>query len=244
MKRCVFAGPTLAGERIDPAIARFEPAALGSVFRAVEAGYRRIGIVDGYFGNVPSVWHKEILHAIASGAEVIGAASMGALRAAELSFYGMRGIGRIYRLYRSGLWTDDDEVAVIHATAELAFVPLSDAMANIRFTLRRLKRAGALEPAVEQELARRMKALHFSERTREAIAAAAATAAGASQGARLMQRYAEGYVDIKKQDALALIAALGVESPLRPATPAWQFPQTGHWRRQFEREIDDVPALR
>ena len=44
-----------------------------------EAGYRRIGIIDGHFGNVPSVWHKEILFALSKGVEVSGAASMGAL---------------------------------------------------------------------------------------------------------------------------------------------------------------------
>ena len=80
-------------------ISRYGPVALGSVYRAVEAGYRRIGIVDGLFGNFPAVWHKEILFAIASGVEVSGAASMGALRAAELSRFGMIGSGRIYRMF-------------------------------------------------------------------------------------------------------------------------------------------------
>src|SRR4029079_10840709 len=63
MKTCLFVGPTLSGETIASGIQRFGPVAMGSVFRAVEAGYLRIGIVDGYFGNVPSVWHKEILFA-------------------------------------------------------------------------------------------------------------------------------------------------------------------------------------
>ena len=43
-----------------------------------------IGIIDGYFERVPSVWHKEILWAMAEGIHVFGSASMGALRAAEL----------------------------------------------------------------------------------------------------------------------------------------------------------------
>ena len=94
---------------------------MGSVFRAVEAGYRRIGILDGHFGNVPSVWHKEILFAMSEGVEVAGAASMGALRAAELHRFGMIGVGRIYRFFRSGLFTDDDELAVIHAPETLRF---------------------------------------------------------------------------------------------------------------------------
>ena len=55
-----------------------------------------IGIIDGYFEIVPTVWHKEILWAMAQGIHVFGAASIGALRAAELDAFGMRGIGRIY----------------------------------------------------------------------------------------------------------------------------------------------------
>src|SRR5882757_8592926 len=77
---CVFVGPTRVKRADYPAIDFFPPAALGSVFRAMERGYRRIGIIDGFFGNTPSVWHKEILFAISKGFEVSGAASTGALR--------------------------------------------------------------------------------------------------------------------------------------------------------------------
>ena len=55
-----------------------------------------IGVIDGYFEIVPTVWHKEILWAMQAGIHVYGAASIGALRAAELDVFGMRGIGRIY----------------------------------------------------------------------------------------------------------------------------------------------------
>jgi hypothetical protein len=243
MEACLFAGPTLYREQIPQGIQRFGPAAMGSVFRAVEAGYRRVGIVDGYFGNVPSVWHKEILFAMAAGVEVIGAASMGALRAAELSAFGMVGIGRIYRLFRSGLWTDDDEVAVIHATESLAFCPVSDAMANIRFTLRRLRRLGALEPSLERVLAYRMKARHFSQRTHDELERQAKQLAGDANANRLMQRFAQEYVDMKKIDALALVAYLTHDSARTRRPPPWRFPATGHWQKQFQRDMADIPQL-
>ncbi len=243
MKACLFVGPTLYREQINPGIQRFGPAAMGSVFRAVEAGYRRIGIIDGYFGNVPSVWHKEILFAITAGVEVIGAASMGALRAAELSAFGMIGIGRIYRLFRSGAWTDDDEVAIIHATESLAFCPVSESMANIRFTLRRLRRLGAMESALETVLVHRMKARHFSQRTRDEIKHQAKQLAGDANAHRLMQRFAQKYVDVKKMDALALVAYLTQHCAVMRRPPTWRFPATGQWQKQFEHDIADIPPL-
>lgn len=244
MKTCVFAGPTLYREPWPREIRRYGPVALGSVFRAVEAGFLRVGIVDGLFGNAPSVWHKEILYAISAGVEVVGAGSMGALRAAEVSAFGMVGIGRIFRLFRSGLWTDDDEVAVIHAGEELDYCPLSETMANVRFTLRRLRRSGALDREVEAELVRRMKARHFSQRTREALSEEASLLVGRSAAARLLDQFERGYVDAKRCDARALLAY--VNRPGRPTESerAPDFPETGHWRRQFGVALADVPPLR
>ena len=60
---------------------------------------RDIGIIDGYFEATPTVWHKEILWAMTQGIHVYGAASIGALRAAELHDFGMVGIGRVYEAF-------------------------------------------------------------------------------------------------------------------------------------------------
>ena len=217
---------------------------MGSMFRAVEAGYRRVGIVDGYFGNTPSVWHKEILYAISQGVEVVGAASMGALRAAELCQFGMVGIGRIFRLFRMGLWKDDDEVAVLHATAELDYCPLSDAMANIRFTLRRLRRMGCIMPEVEADLLRRLKDRHFSRRTREELGFEAATLVGQQDAPRLMDDFEREYVDVKKDDAQTLVAYLNRMPADKQQQVRHGFLATGHWRGQFEKALKDVPPLR
>ncbi len=245
MNTCLFAGPTLYRADITSEIKRFGPAAMGSIYRAVEAGYRRVGIVDGYFGNVPSVWHKEILYALAEGVEVVGAASMGALRAPELSAYGMVGVGRIYRLYRSGRFTDDDEFAVIHAPHFLEFRPLSHAMVNIRYTLRRLSRLGGVDPAMARVLVQQMKTRHFSLRTDEALSQEIrhlCTNANVDADP-VIRRFASEYVDVKRSDARTLVDYLAQEPhPVaRPTT--WDFPSTGHWRRQFIRDIADVPQL-
>jgi hypothetical protein len=139
----VFVGPTRL-EKDQDRIHFFAPAVLGSVFQAVLAGYKVICIIDGYFGNVPSVWHKEILFALKSGTAVCGASSMGALRAAELHAYGMIGFGWVYRAFRRGVLQDDDEVCVIHAVPELNFEPLSEAMVNIRRSLAGMRGRGLI----------------------------------------------------------------------------------------------------
>lgn len=244
MKTCVFAGPTLYREPWPTGIRRYGPAAMGSVFRAVEAGFRRVGIVDGLFGNAPSVWHKEILYAISAGVEVVGAGSMGALRAAELSGFGMIGIGRIFRLFRSGLWSDDDEVAVIHASEELDYCPLSETMANVRFTLRRLRRVGLLDRIVEEELVRRLKAQHFSRRTREALHEEALRLVDADAAAQLSDEFERRYVDAKRLDAKALMAHLTRPCSVEPRQRGRDFQPTRHWREQFETALADVPPLR
>ena len=104
MRACVFVGPTLRAEDLAPDgdIVVLPPVAQGDVYRAAQAQPSAIGIVDGYFEGALSVWHKEILWAMVEGIHVFGSASMGALRAAELHPFGMRGIGRIFEAFRDG----------------------------------------------------------------------------------------------------------------------------------------------
>ena len=102
--RVLFAGPSLSGEistlkRKFPGLDIRPPAACGDILRAVRDGAKAIGLIDGYFGDLPSVWHKEILFALHNGVAVAGGASMGALRAAECAPFGMVGLGSIYEDY-------------------------------------------------------------------------------------------------------------------------------------------------
>ena len=76
----------------------------GDVYRATLDQVQTIAIIDGYFDRVPAVWHKEILWALNMGIRVIGAASMGAIRAAELAPFGMEGVGRILRHSAMECW--------------------------------------------------------------------------------------------------------------------------------------------
>ncbi len=235
MKKCIFIGPTMAELPKVAGIDFFWPASLGSIYRAVGQGYDIIGIVDGVFGNVPSVWHKEILYALSQGCHVAGASSMGALRAAELHPYGMTGTGLIYRLYRCGLVEDDDELSLSHAEPKFNCAPLTFPMINMRLTLRQLVRKGFLQASRAQQLCENLKAVHFSYRDERKIGQIF------ENGEADPRLFAAHYVDQKKADARQLIDFIGkLNSARRSRT---EFPETIFWRRQFVEELADIPPL-
>ncbi len=106
MNVIVFTGPTLSASdaRKELEALYLPPAAQGDVYRAARTRPVAIGIIDGVFDQVPSVWHKEILWAMSQGIHVFGSASMGALRAAEIAAFGMTGVGEIFRGIRTARW--------------------------------------------------------------------------------------------------------------------------------------------
>ena len=135
MRIAIFLGPTLPGAEAAQVLdaVYLPPARQGDVYRLVRDHHpQTIGLVDGYFHQVAAVWHREILFALSEGAHVFGAASMGALRAAELHAFGMRGVGAIFEAYRKGAYAPypapferDDEVAIEHGPAKVARISTS-----------------------------------------------------------------------------------------------------------------------
>ncbi|WP_343044614.1 TfuA-like protein [Allomesorhizobium camelthorni] len=121
-------------------------------------------LIDGSFQTEPAVRHKEILWALSLGIPVIGAASMGALRAAEL-FPHMQGVGLVYRWYRRFAFARDDAVAVLHGPAELNFAPLTQAMIDLRMTVRSAYRQRLLSANLRASLDRAANRLNFRDRT-------------------------------------------------------------------------------
>ncbi len=188
----VFLGPSLprrAAEAILTADYR-PPAGQGDLFRACSDAPRAIALIDGVFKDAPTVRHREILWALSRGIPVFGASSMGALRAAELSEQGMIGEGLIYRWYRRFALLPDDAVGVTHSPAEVGAHPLSQALVDIRRSLRAAERAGALTPAEGKALMAQQTALPFPDRRMPREAAAYAVSAKANDARRLLQRLA------------------------------------------------------
>ena len=168
----VFLGPTLpvakAADVIDAVFLR--PVAQGDVLLAAHAFRpRAMVLIDGHFEDRPAVRHKEILWAMAQGITVIGAASMGALRAAELYPFGMIGVGLIYRWYRRWPLAPDDAVAVHSAPPELGFLPLTDSMVDLQRTFSGLMRSKRISPEERDRLTRTAGNMSFRDRSLDAV---------------------------------------------------------------------------
>ncbi len=211
MDAIIFSGPSLPPEAAVHFLeAEYRPpVSEGDVYRAALDGAAVIGLIDGYFENVPSVWHKEILWAMERGITVFGAASMGALRAAELDAFGMIGVGRIFRAYRDAWLEDDDEVAVIHGPPELGYPALSEAMVNIRRTLDAAVVEGVISPALRADLAAIAKDTFYARRSYPAlIRDARSSGLPAAQLDALLDWLPTGRIDQKRQDAVDMLVAI------------------------------------
>ncbi|MCG5483934.1 MAG: TfuA domain-containing protein [Sinorhizobium meliloti] len=201
----VFLGPTLRlaeAEKILDAI-YLQPAAQGDVLLAAHAFRPRAMIlIDGQFEDRPAVRHKEILWAMAQGIVVIGAASMGALRAAELDAFGMIGVGLVYRWYRRfGLGplsnpAPDDAVAVHSGPRELGFPPLTDALVDLQRTFSAWWRLGVVSRSERDRLTTFARNLNFRERSLSAVLQAAGCAQERSKELR------EQMIGQKRHDAI------------------------------------------
>ena len=233
MELIVFAGPSVRTP--DAAAARHiefrPPARCGDITRAVRETPTMIGLIDGVFETAASVWHKEILHALEHGIGVLGAASMGALRAVELEQFGMIGIGEIFRAYRDGWIEDDDEVAVVHGPAELGYLPLTEAMVNIRATLKAAQQADILRQCEADVFCIVAKGLFYKQRTWPRILADTAARGVAGCVAERFGRWRMTCgIDVKRRDAQLLIDAMLNPCPaLRSCATSFVASRTKYW---------------
>jgi len=201
------------------------PAKRGDITRAAEDGARIIGLIDGVFFQDCAVAHREVLAVLRAGVRVVGASSMGALRAAELDSLGMEGVGEIYRAYREGRLVADDEVALLFDPE--MFVPLSEPLVNIRATLQEALASGVIGADAARALLEAARALYFPDRAYDAIIEAAEGKADPEDLARFLAFAGEHAVDQKREDALMALEyirdlARGVEpagSTIPPRSP-------------------------
>ncbi len=232
----IFTGPTLAPDEVTAVLpARvLPPVAQGDLARAVLDRPRIIGIIDGYFDRVPAVWHKEILWAMSEGVHVFGAASMGALRAAELHTFGMVGVGQIFEAFRDGHLTDDDEVAVAHGPAETGYRAIAEAMVDVRVTLKRARAEGLLTDAQADRLVAIAKGRFYPHRSYPEILEQAEQEGMPADTARALLRWLrEGRVSMKRRDAAELLSVIRAfaETDPPPLQVGYTLAQTTMWSR-------------
>jgi len=171
MKPVIFAGPSIYHLQLppEPGFDLVPPAQCGDILKAVQEGRRVIGLIDGVFETGPAVWHKEIMFALAEGCTVLGASSMGAIRAAECFRFGMIGVGQIFDDYRTGRRTADADVAILHGPGELGYVPLTAALVDVDDAILRMGAAGVLSGTLGETLQQRAKKTYFKSRTWEVL---------------------------------------------------------------------------
>jgi hypothetical protein len=247
----VFLGPTLdrASAMAELDALYLPPVAQGDVYRAARKRPRAIGIVDGYFDRMPSVWHKEILWALSRGIYVFGAASMGALRAAELAEFGMIGVGHIFKSFHDGVLEDDDEVAIAHSSAEDGYRAQSDAMVDIRASVSAALAAGVVGEESAIQLISLAKSLPYPERSlRRLVRDARGVNLPCAEA--LADWFPEHAVPRKRNDALMMLRAmrqmLGVWRD--PFVARFRFEHTDAWESAKnyvspDPADDDQPAL-
>ncbi|MET0748313.1 MAG: TfuA-like protein [Rhizobium sp.] len=232
--RVIFAGPTVHAANLQPSV-EYQlrpPARQGDVFRAVQDGAHVIGLIDGVYEDVPAIWHKEILYGLSKGVHTFGAASMGALRAAECSPFGMVGIGQIYEDYASGRLENDSDVAQSHAPADMGYLPLSEALVNVHATLCHCLERCLITEDEHDRLQVAAERIFFKNRTyRQLTRAAIPNVERAGTVLAILKAHS---VNLKFDDAQRLIEAV-VRTPDQRFDPQfdWTFEATRFWNSSF-----------
>ncbi|MFF2657294.1 TfuA-like protein [Kitasatospora sp. NPDC058032] len=203
-------------------------------------------IIDGLYHQTPALRHKEILAAMGRGVSVVGAASIGALRAAELQPFGMAGVGAVFRAYVNGEIDGDDEVAVGQEPGGRQRA-LTWPLVNLRHVLRIAREEGAADARTCAGLLEPLRAVYYPQRSTAAVLAVLRREGATHLADWLRDRRADDpyFGDLKRLDALEAIGA-AVSGALPPApgrvpAGAWD---TGYHRRWVNETVaEDVGAL-
>ena len=235
----LFAGPSIVGLTLPEWIEVRQPAVCGDLARLLGELPAAVGLIDGSFGIAPTVWHKEILDLLSRGVRVLGGASIGALRAAELEDCGMEGIGAIFAAYRAGSIERDDAVMLLQAPGRLGFQPLTVALVDAEYALLAVG-GDAQETRIMQRIVRTMP---YELRTWDRCLDAYRTRTGRTFS--VPGGVLGAQASLKRRDAELLVERL-VEAAQMPATSRPPPPpMTGHYLRMVARTpIDAAPSHR
>lgn len=161
----IFLGPSLSIEKAKKILEADyrKPAKKGDLFQLIFNETKIVGLIDGYFLQDYPPTPIEVYNLVKKKeTKVYGSSSLGALRAVELSKYGMIGVGKIFNLFRNGILDSDDEVAV-------TFTDYSDykseALIDIRYNLFLAQKMKVIDKEVKRIILRVSKQTYFPYRT-------------------------------------------------------------------------------
>ena len=176
LKTIVFFGPSIAASEVDRfAAATHAPPIKRRDLDAVD-DYDVIVILDGEFGQSMSVSPKEILAVLGRGKTVIGASSMGALRASELDRNGMIGVGWVYDRFRRSAVRRDADVALVYSPFD--FKPITVPIVDVVYWMEQAFGAGLIQAGERALLDKAARSIFFAERSAERLMEALRRAIG------------------------------------------------------------------
>lgn len=165
VKPIIFLGPSLNIEKAKRYLdADFRPPAKkGDLLKLIRSDVEVVGLIDGYFLQDYPPTPIEVFNLLRKkNIKIFGASSLGALRAVELSKFGMIGIGKIFNLFQKQIINSDDEVAVTF-TDYRNFK--SEALIDIRFNLFLAKKKSIINHETQQSILKVAKNTYFPYRT-------------------------------------------------------------------------------
>ena len=224
-RKLVFLGPSLGlaeARSICPDAEFHPPVRFGDLYALGCDPPGQVLIIDGVFHASPPVWQREILQAMQRGWLVLGASSMGALRALELEPYGMIGLGTVFEWYRSGRIEGDDEVALMHGVAEMDYQPLTLPLVDVRHTLAGLEAEGALGAPQVSDILHAFKRMGHETRTPSALLELVQVMG--ADVATVRNRISDRSQSLKAQDARLALRVLAGRLPLPANETHWPDP--------------------
>ncbi len=224
-RKVVFLGPSLGHSEardLCPEATIRPPIRFGDLYALACEPPGQVLIIDGVFHDSTPVWQREILQLLQSGWQVLGASSMGALRALELEPYGMIGLGTVFEWYRSGRIEGDDEVALLHGVADMDYLPLTLPLVDVRHALIGLDEHGVLTPAQVSGILCEFKRMGYETRTRSELLALVRAHRG--NVAAVRDRLSDRGSSLKARDARQALRVLSGELPLPATGKRWQDP--------------------
>lgn len=169
LKPIIFLGPSLPIERakmiLDADYRR--PAKKGDLLQLILRETGVVGLIDGLFLQDYPPTPIEVYNLVKKkGTVLYGSSSLGALRAVELSKYGMIGVGKIFNLFRRGILDSDDEVAVSFTDYSNY---KSEALIDIRYNLFLAEKKSIINNETKKHILKVSKSIYFPYRTYDDI---------------------------------------------------------------------------
>jgi len=168
MKIKIYSGLSVSKEQVHAILPEAEfsgPVQRHDLKKDIESGVHVIGLIDGVFYRHLAVSPNEILDALRVGIRIFGSSSMGALRAVELSPYGMQGVGKVYEHILKTPYFADEKLGQIFYEGE--DFKKNRAAIEIEIGLERAVTMKQLSKAEAKKILELYLQPHFTERSFE-----------------------------------------------------------------------------